>query len=30
LMALEWKIVFPISMANVLVTAIVLVLVGGK
>jgi NADH-quinone oxidoreductase subunit H len=30
LMMLEWKIVFPLSLANVLVTAIVLVLVGGK
>jgi NADH-quinone oxidoreductase subunit H len=30
LMSLEWKIVFPISLANVLVTAIILVLVGGK
>jgi NADH-quinone oxidoreductase subunit H len=28
LMALEWKIVFPISLANVLITAVVLVLVG--
>lgn len=30
LMMLEWKIVFPLSLANVLVTAIVLVLVGGR
>jgi NADH-quinone oxidoreductase subunit H len=28
LMTLEWKIVFPISLANVLITAVVLVLVG--
>ena len=29
LMALGWKIMFPIGLLNVIVTAIVIVLVGG-
>jgi NADH-quinone oxidoreductase subunit H len=29
LMALEWKIVFPVSLLNALVTAVVIVLRGG-
>lgn len=29
LMALEWKVIFPLSLLNVLITAVVLVLVGG-
>jgi NADH:ubiquinone oxidoreductase subunit H len=29
LMALGWKILFPVALLNVLVTAVVVVLVGG-